>query len=142
MEKIVNTIKEHKSKILKIFYITFFTIYVIKPIAFDVKLYLGEAYQANLIGSFPINLFEAWEHKLILNRLIFYLLSQITNLFVSAENVVIFEMIVKFIYGIISILIIKIFSKQTKEFFEKYKISDKMVFFILYLVLMCSRNIF
>ena len=124
-----------------VFYITLFITYVIKPISFDVKLYLGAAYQANLIGSFPINLMEAWEHKLILNRLIFYILFQITNLLINTKYIIIFETIVKLIYGIISILIIKLFSKQTKAFFEKYKISEKTVFFLLYLILISSWNI-
>ena len=74
MKKTINKLKENKTLILKIVCIILFLIYIVKPISFDVKLYLGAAYQANLIGSFPINMMEAWEHKLILNRLIFYLL--------------------------------------------------------------------
>lgn len=142
MKKITNILKENKTLILKIVCIILFLIYIVKPISFDVKLYLGAAYQANLIGSFPINIMEAWEHKLILNRLIFYLLFQITNLFVRANYIIIFETLVKLIYGIISILIIKIFSKQTKKFFEKYNISEKTIFLLLYLVLIGSRYIF
>lgn len=141
MKKTINKLKENKTLILKIVCIILFLIYIVKPISFDVKLYLGAAYQANLIGSFPINMMEAWEHKLILNRLIFYLLFQITNLFVRANHIIIFETLVKLIYGIISILIIKIFSKQTKKFFEQYNISEETIFFLIYLVLIGSRHI-
>lgn len=138
----INIIKEHKKIILKIFCIILFIIYSIKPISFDVKLYLGAAYQADLIGSFPINLINSWEHKLILNRLLFYLIFKIVNIFVNVNNIVIFEIMSKFIYGIITVVIIKIFSKQTKQFFSKYQISEETVFIILYIILIGAGTYF
>ena len=133
--KMLDFLKKYKKIFLYSFYILLFLIYILKPINFDTKIYLSAAYQADLIGGFPNNLFEAWEHKLILNRLIFYLLFKISNLFVSVNDIVIFEAVVKLIYGIISIAIIKLFSKYTKEFFLKHKINEEKVFFVLYTIL-------
>lgn len=124
--------KKLKEKILIIAYVLLFVIYIIKPICFDVKLYIEAAERADAIGKFPDNIFSAWEHKYILNRLIFYILLKITKIFVSVDNIMLFEIIIKAIYGILSIAIIKIFSKSTKNFFSKYKISETVVFGILY----------
>lgn len=119
-------------KILIIAYILLFVIYIIKPICFDVKLYIEAAGRADALGEFPDNIFSAWEHKYILNRLIFYILFKLAKIFVSVDNIMLFEIIIKAIYGILSIAIIKIFSKSTKNFFSKYKISETVVFGILY----------
>ena len=136
IQKIEGKIKEKfkNKKIRTIYYITLFILFVIAPICFDVKLYIGGAYQTDLLTNFPMSLFECWEHKLILNRFIFYILFKITNIFVNANNIILFEIILKLIYGIISIFIIKFFTNNTKEFFEKYKIKKEIVFFILYSV--------
>lgn len=133
--KVLDFLKKYKNTILIIFYILMFLIYIIKPINFDTKIYLSAAYQADLIGGFPNNLFDVWEHKLIINRFIFYILFKITKLFVDVNNILVFETVVKAIYGIVSVVIIKLFSKSTKEFFEKYQINQEKVFFVLYTIL-------
>ncbi|NLC87754.1 MAG: hypothetical protein GX682_03140 [Clostridiaceae bacterium] len=136
MKKVINILKQHKKMTLTIIYSFIFILYVIMPVCFDTKIYLGAAYQADLIGSFPINLLEAWEHKLVLNRFFFYFIYKIVKIFVDPNNFLIFEMIVKLIYGLISVLVIKIFTKSTKEFFKEFNISKNIVFASLYLTTM------
>ncbi|MBP3256158.1 MAG: hypothetical protein J6M60_06725 [Clostridia bacterium] len=127
---------------IAILYIGLFIYYIFRPINFDVRLYLGAAYQADLIGSFPTNLFDAWEHKLILNRLLFYAIHKIACIFVLPENITIYEIIVKTIYGIFAVGIIALFTRQTKDFFGKYKISQLIVFSSLYLIVVFSNNMY
>lgn len=135
--------KQKKFLILLILlYILTFIIYLVKPICFDVRIYIEAAQRASNLGGFPYNIFEAWEHKYILNRLIFYIIFKVASIFTSANNIILFELIVKIIYGILAILIIKCFSKSTKSFFEKYKISQSMVFGILYFSIIGSNSYF
>ena len=125
-----------------IFYIILFALYVIRPLNFDTKMYLGAAYQADLIGSFPTNIFDAWEHKLVLNRIIFYGIHKLASVFVSPENVTIYEMVAKAIYGIFAVGIIGLFTKQTKTFFEKYKINQLTVFSSLYFIVIMVTSFY
>lgn len=138
MKQLIEKIKRHKKILLIILYTIIFVIYVAKPICFDVKIYLEAAYRADIMGRFPNNIIEQWEHKYILNRLLFYIIFKIAKLIVSVDNIILFEIVVKIIYGLMTIAIIKYFSKSTKEFFEKYDINEDTVFGILYIVLMCS----
>ena len=132
IESIKRIIKDNKKQILFIVYIIIFAIYLIKPICFDVKLYIEAAYRADSLGGFPNNIVEAWEHKYLLNRLLYYIMFVIASLFVVPTNVVLFEFAIKVIYGIIALGVIYYFSKSTKTFFEKYNISERLVFGILY----------
>ena len=134
--------KKKFSWLVTVIYVLTFIIYIAKPICFDVKLYIEAAQRAENLGNFPCNIFEAWEHKYILNRLIFYIIFKIASLVVSANNIMLFELVVKIIYGILAIVIIKCFSKSTKSFFENYKISESTVFGILYFSIIGSNIYF
>lgn len=135
MIRIKEIIIKNKKEILLIAFAVIFLIYLIKPICFDVKLYIEAAYRADSLGSFPNNIVEAWEHKYLLNRLLYYIMFVIASIFVSPTNVVLFEFVIKVIYGIIALGIIYYFSKSTKHFFEKYNISQGVVFGILYTII-------
>ena len=130
------------SRLWIIIYILTFVIYIVKPICFDVKIYLEAARRANNLREFPHNIFQAWEHKYILNRLLFYMIFKITSLVISPNNIMLFELTIKTIYGILAIVIIKCFSKSTKSFFEKYKIREPIVFGVLYISIIGSNIYF
>ena len=61
-------------------------IYILKPICWDVKFYINSAHQASLLGDFPMNVFESWEQKLIVNRIVIYFIYSITSIFISFEK--------------------------------------------------------
>lgn len=130
--------KEHK----KIFFIficfILFILFVVSPVNFDTKIYLEAAQRADTLGTFPTNIVQAWEHKYLLNRLLFYILYKLASIFSSPNNIILFEIIIKALYGLLSYTIVKTFSKNTTDFFKKYNIDEPTVFFILYLVIMAS----
>lgn len=141
MKKLINELS-NKKIFIKALYILIFVIYILKPLCFDVKLYLEAAIRADAIGGFPNNIILAWEHKFILNRLIFYVIFKIAQIIVPIDKIILFEMAVKIIYGFISIGIIRYFAKNTISFFSKYGIKENTVFGVVYLIIIGSGTYF
>lgn len=134
----MNYIKKNKRQFLLIIYILMFIIFVLKPVSFDVKIYIEAAERACKIGKFPNNIVEAWEHKYILNRLLFFIMVKIVKIFVNENRIMLFEIVIKMLYGLIGIIIIECFSKNTKSLFEKYGINKETVFGVLYFAIIGS----
>lgn len=130
--------RKHKRTIFISSCFFIFILYLIFPLNFDTKIYLEAAQRADMVGGFPTNVIQAWEHKYLLNRLLFYFLYKIAKLIFPLNNIILFECVIKIIYGLLCYAIIKWFSKSTKSFFEKYHISEPTVFFILYIVIFAS----
>lgn len=89
---------------MTVFAVAVFVSFVTAPLTGDIKVFIAAANQVqykDLNGLKAI--FEAWELKGIGNRILMYVLYQLTKLFVTYGHVTQFEIVVKFIYAIIII---------------------------------------
>ena len=90
----LKTLKKHKRTIFISSCFFIFILYLIFPLNFDTKIYLEAAQRADMLGRFPTNVIQAWEHKYLLNRLLFYFLYKLAKLIFPLNNIILFECVI------------------------------------------------
>lgn len=73
-------------------------LYLIAPLHNDILVNFGASFQAEHLGSFPFNVYQAWDLRGIGNKIIYYLIKEISGIFVSYNHVLAFGIISKLVY--------------------------------------------
>ncbi len=85
-------------------FLLFVLIYPVTPFVEDLRTFFSAAHQAELTGlRFPINVYRAWELKLIGNRIFIFALYKLATTMVDFSNKLMFEVIVRSIYCLLFI---------------------------------------
>ncbi len=83
-----------------------FVSFITTPLAGDIKVFIAAENQVKFKDTNGLRaVFEAWELKGIANRLFMYLLYRAAEKFVTYGDIVQFEIAVKFIYGIVMVIV-------------------------------------
>lgn len=81
--------------------------FAVTPYTGDIQVFMAGVNQVKYQNSSGLQaLFEAWDMKGIINRLIFYIVYRCTLIFVEYGNIYKFMVVSKAIYGIFAIIII------------------------------------
>lgn len=98
-------------------------VYLIAPLHNDILVNFGASFQAEHFGSFPFNVYQAWDLRGIGNKIIYYLIKEISGIFVSYDHVLAFGIVSKLVYLSLYFGISFLCIKSLKPWLNRYNLN-------------------